>query len=84
MSIFLRKAMSEIFSKQTFKLNIHLFWIASLMCLETKTNFKILEAFLMNDCCRQQNAISFTVNDSSVCVDTLLLLMGKNTESLEG
>lgn len=64
------------------------FWIvwkyASLMCLETKTNFKILEAFLMNDCCRQQNTISFTVNDSSVCVDTLLLLMGKNTESLEG
>lgn len=38
----------------------------------------------MNDCCRQQNTISFTVNDSSVCVDTLLLLMGKNTESLEG
>lgn len=58
---------------------MYLFWIvwkyASLMCLKTKTTFKILEAFLMNDCCRQQNAISFTVNDSSVCVDTLLLLM---------
>lgn len=62
---------------------MYLFWIvwkyASLMCLE-----KILEAFLMNDCYRQQNTISFTVNDSSGCVDTLLLLMGKNTESLEG
>lgn len=80
----------KYFRKTTFKLNIYmyLFWIvwkyASLMCLETKTNFKILEAFLMNDCCRQQNTISFTVNDSSVCIDTLLLLMGKNTESFEG
>lgn len=80
----------KYFRKTTFKLNIYmyLFWIvwkyASLMCLETKTNFKILEAFLMNDCCRQQNTISFTVNYSSVCIDTLLLLMGKNTESFEG
>lgn len=69
---------------------MYLFWIvwkyASLMCLETKTNFKILEAFLMNDCCRKLNAIFFTVNDSSVCVDTctLLLLMDKLTESFEG
>lgn len=82
--------MSEIFSKNNIQIkHIHVFfWIvwkyASLMCLETKTNFKILEAFLMNDCCRQQNTISFTVNDSSVCIDTLLLLMGKNTESFEG
>lgn len=80
----------KYFRKTTFKLNIYmyLFWIvwkyASIICLETKTNFKILEAFLMNDCCRQQNTVSFTVNDSSVCVDTLLLLMSKITESFEG
>lgn len=38
----------------------------------------------MNDCCRRENALSFTVNNSSVCADTLLLLMDKIIQSFEG